>query len=136
MKWIRRKTGEVELDTRGDLVLQEGDDIVYETNEPREFYGSWMNTDNRDRDDRDVDKPGELGTYENTVEKKLHQDEKAVGWHEPYIPHNNPVRLCLYCNKKLPEKSRADKKFCNQKCRQNYRYHEKVKQLKKEVVKE
>ena len=125
MNYIRRKSGEVELDLHDNLVLGLGDTIIYETNDPKEFYGSWTNPENQDSDE-----PEELGTFQNKVEKDLNKDKKAVGWHEPYIKQGKSGRRCLYCKKLLPANARSDKKFCDKQCRQNYRYHNKVKKMK------
>lgn len=126
MKYIRRKTGEVELDIKDELSIGEGDELVYESNEPKIFYGSWMNPENEEY----PGEPKELGTYENAIEMKLSADKRRVGWHEPKISTKNPVRLCAYCGKKLPTNSRSDRKYCDKKCRQNDRYHKKIKVVK------
>lgn len=54
-----------------------------------------------------------------TVCSRLHTDKLLVYWKKDFfMPQASVVRKCLYCDKTL--NGRADKKFCNDYCRNAY----------------
>ena len=114
MKYIREKSGDVNLDLKGVITLKEGDEVICETNEPKVFFGSW---ENKDEDINELPKRG------NKYDRKLREDKNKVGWHEPTTPQGSAGRICKYCGKPLGDNARPDKLFCNKRCRQNYNYH-------------
>ncbi len=119
MRYIRKKSGDVLLDLKNDITLEEGDEIVCETNEPEVFYGTWMNPANDE--DGDIN---ELNKRQNKYERKLSKDQTKTGFHMPSQKTGSAGRRCAYCGKLLGDNARANKKYCNKKCRQNDHYRQ------------